>query len=190
MEIKSKVVANKRLLVANRGEIAIRVFRAAHELNVRTIAIYSHEDRFAMHRFKADEAYRTGEPGDPLGAYLDWKRIIKIAKELNADAIHPGYGFLSENPEFAQGCIDADIMFCGPSPEILRKFGDKLAAKRAAVEAGIPVIPGTKDPVSSVDEALLFAKDHGYPVTIKALSGGGGKGIRAVQKFLHAALEI
>ena len=191
MEIKSKVVANKRLLVANRGEIAIRVFRAAHELDVRTIAIYSHEDRFAMHRFKADEAYRTGEPGDPLGAYLDWKRIIKIAKEVNADAIHPGYGFLSENPEFAQGCIDADIMFCGPSPEILRKFGDKLAAKRAAVDAGIPVIPGTKDPVGSVDEALRFAKDHGYPVTIKALSGGGGKGIRAVHSDdeLRAAFD-
>ena len=180
MEFKSKVVANKRLLVANRGEIAIRIFRAASELNVRTIAIYSHEDRFAMHRFKADEAYRTGKPGDPLGAYLNWQEIIELAKRHHVDAIHPGYGFLSENPDFARACAAADIMFCGPSPDLLEMFGDKLKAKQSAIRAGISVIPGTLEPVKSIDEAIAFANSVGYPITLKALSGGGGKGIRSV----------
>jgi pyruvate carboxylase len=180
MELKSKVIANKRLLVANRGEIAIRIFRAATELNMRTVAIYSHEDRFSVHRFKADEAYRVGTKGDPLGAYLNWRDIIELAVEKKIDMIHPGYGFLSENAEFAQACADQGILFCGPSPRILQLFGDKLAAKRVARDAGVAVIPGTDDPVASLGEARAFCAKIGYPVTLKALSGGGGKGIRVV----------
>lgn len=171
----------KRLLVANRGEIAIRIFRAATELNIRTVAIYAHEDRFALHRYKADEAYKLGGIGDPRGAYLNWQRIIEYAGKWGVDAIHPGYGFLSENPDFAQACKDAGITFMGPSPEILRVFGDKVAAKKAAVSAGIAVIPGPLSPVPDVESACRVAKDIGYPVTLKALSGGGGKGIRQVQ---------
>lgn len=170
----------KRIMVANRGEIAIRIFRAVHELSIRTIAIYSHEDRFALHRYKADEAYKVGTPGDPLGAYLNWQRIIAKAKEVDADAIHPGYGFLSENAEFAAGCAAAGITFIGPTPEVLRTFGDKVVAKRTAVAAGISVIPGPLEPVGTVAEAVKVAAAVGYPVTLKALSGGGGKGIRLV----------
>lgn len=181
MELKSKLVANQRLLVANRGEIAIRLFRAGTELNMRTVAIYSHEDRFAMHRFKADEAYKSGQLGDPLGAYLNWQRIIELAKQHQIEVIHPGYGFLSENPEFAQACADANILFCGPPPKVLETFGDKLKAKAAAIKAGIPIIPGSIDPVETLDEAKELAKKIGYPITLKALSGGGGKGIRIVQ---------
>lgn len=181
METKGIVIANKRLLVANRGEIAIRVFRAATELNLRTVALYSHEDRFSVHRFKADEAYKIGKKGDPLGAYLNWQDIIKLAIEKNIDLIHPGYGFLSENPEFAEACADNGILFCGPSSKILHLFGDKLAAKQVAREAGVAVIAGTEKPVDNLDDARQFCRNIGYPVTLKALSGGGGKGIRAVK---------
>lgn len=181
MEIKNKVIANKRLLVANRGEIATRIFRAATELNLRTVAIYSHEDRFAVHRFKADEAYKIGQAGDPLGAYLNWHQIIEIAKKHKVDAIHPGYGFLSENADFAQACRDADIMFCGPTANVLRLFGDKLFAKKAAKSAGLKIIPGTVDPVPDVATAKAEAAAIGYPITLKALAGGGGKGIRVVK---------
>ena len=170
----------KRLLVANRGEIAIRIFRAATELNIRTIAIYAHEDRFAIHRYKADEAYKLGGIGDPRGAYLNWQRIIESAVKWGVDAIHPGYGFLSENPDFAQACKDAGISFIGPSADILKIFGDKIEAKKAAVKAGITVIPGPLNPVPDVEEASRVAKSIGYPITLKALSGGGGKGIRQV----------
>lgn len=180
MEAQGKVIANKRLLVANRGEIAIRIFRAATELNMRTIAIYSHEDRFAGHRFKADEAYKVGNKGDPLGAYLNWKSIIELAVEKKIDMIHPGYGFLSENPDFAKACADNGILFCGPTPHILHLFGDKLEAKKVAIETGVRVIPGTEKPVETLEEATSFCRSIGYPVTLKALSGGGGKGIRAV----------
>ncbi len=181
METKGKVIANKRLLVANRGEIAIRIFRAATELNMRTVALYSHEDRFSVHRFKADEAYKVGKKGDPLGAYLNWQEIIELAVEKNIDFIHPGYGFLSENPEFAQACADKGILFCGPSAHILSLFGDKLAAKQVARDSGVAVIPGTEQPVDTLDEARVFCSQIGYPVTLKALSGGGGKGIRVVK---------
>ncbi len=122
----------KKLLVANRSEIAIRVFRSAHELGIKTVAIYSHEDRFALHRFKADEAYQIGKPGEPIRAYLDIDGIIAIAKTHGVDAIHPGYGFLSENPELARACERAGIIFCGPPPEILDKLGDKIAARGIA----------------------------------------------------------
>ena len=181
MEIKNKVVANKRLMVANRGEIAIRIFRAATELNIRTIAVYSEEDSKSVHRFKADEAYKVGKAGDPLGAYLDWKSIIKLAIERKVDAIHPGYGFLSENPEFAEACEKNDIMFCGPTSDILKTFGDKLSAKKAAKESNILCIPGSDGPVDHVEEAVQMASSIGYPITLKALSGGGGKGIRIVE---------
>jgi pyruvate carboxylase len=181
METKGKVIANKRLLVANRGEIAIRIFRAATELNMRTVALYSHEDRFSVHRFKADEAYKVGKKGDPLGAYLNWQEIIELAVEKNIDFIHPGYGFLSENADFAKACADAGILFCGPSAHVLNLFGDKLAAKQVARESGVAVIPGTDRPVETLEEARRFCAEIGYPVTLKALSGGGGKGIRAVK---------
>ena len=181
MDISSKVIANRRLLVANRGEIAVRVFRAANELNMRTVAIYSHEDRFSAHRFKADEAYKVGTKGDPLGAYLNWQALIDLAVEKNCEFIHPGYGFLSENADFAAACAAHGLTFCGPSAHILNLFGDKLAAKRVARDAGVPVIPGTEAPVESLDEARRICSEIGYPVTLKALSGGGGKGIRAVK---------
>jgi pyruvate carboxylase len=176
----NRLVANRRILVANRGEIAIRIFRAATELNMQTVAIYSYEDRFSVHRFKADEAYRVGTKGDPLNAYLDWQSIIDLAIDKQIDAIHPGYGFLSENPDFAKACEDAGIMFCGPNSNILSLFGDKLTAKKTAVDAGLPVIPGTETPVASLEEAKAFGQKIGYPLTLKALSGGGGKGIRMV----------
>src|ERR1700681_3524394 len=128
----------RKLLVANRSEIAIRVFRSAHELGIRTVAIYAHEDRFALHRFKADEAYRVGSPGEPLRSYLDIENIVALAREREVDAIHPGYGFLSENPEFARACEEAGIIFVGPTPELLELLGDKTAARRLAAEAGVP----------------------------------------------------
>src|ERR687898_990121 len=129
-----------KLLVANRSEIAIRVFRSAHELGIRTVAIYSHEDRFALHRFKADEAYRVGKPGEPIRAYLDIPGIVQLAKEVGVDAIHPGYGFLSENAAFAKACGDAGITFVGPRPEILDQLGDKVAARKIAEHAQVPIL--------------------------------------------------
>ena len=142
--MKHRHIINKRILVANRGEIAIRIFRAAAELNMRTVALYSHEDRFSVHRFKADEAYKVGKAGEPLDAYLNWQDIIKLALEKKIDVIHPGYGFLSENKDFAKACEDNDIMFCGPSSETINLFGDKLKAKEVAIAANVPVIPGTR----------------------------------------------
>ena len=188
---ESKIVASKRLLVANRGEIATRIFRAGTELNMRTIALFSHEDRYSVHRFKADEAYQVGSRNDPLGAYLDWQNIVDLAIEKKIDAIHPGYGFLSENDTFAAACEDNQIMFCGPPSKILRLFGDKIAAKKVAQEAGVNLIPGTDGPVETVEEGLKFAESIGYPVTLKAVSGGGGKGIRFVKdpKELRDAFE-
>jgi pyruvate carboxylase len=189
METKGKAIANKRLLVANRGEIAIRIFRAATELNMRTVALYSHEHRFSVHRFKADEAYKVGTNVDPLGAYLNWQEIIEIAVEKNIDFIHPGYGFLSENPDFAKASADNSFLFCRPSAHVLGLFGDKLAAKQVARESGVPVMPGTEHPVDTLDEACRFCAEMGYPATLKALPGGGGKGIRAVKnedKLLEA----
>src|SRR5260370_29812859 len=128
----------RKLLVANRSEIAIRVFRTAHELGIRTVAIYSHEDRFALHRFKADEAYRVGKPGEPIRAYLDIDGIVTIAREHEVDAIHPGYGFLSENPAFASACRDAGVIFVGPRVEILEQLSDKVAARGIADKAAVP----------------------------------------------------
>src|SRR5579885_1965812 len=137
----------RKLLVANRSEIAIRVFRTAHELGIRTVAVYSHEDRFALHRFKADEAYRVGKPGEPIRAYLDIPGIVGLAREVGADAIHPGYGFLSENAQFARACAEAGITFVGPRPEILEQLGDKVAARRIAHKGGVPILSGGDKPV-------------------------------------------
>lgn len=170
----------KKLLVANRSEIAIRVFRSAHELGIRTVAIYSHEDRFALHRFKADEAYHVGKPGEPIRAYLDIPGIVKLAKDVGVDAIHPGYGFLSENAAFARACGEAGITFVGPRPEILENLGDKVTARQIAQKAGVPVLSGSDNPVTSDDEAKKLAEKLGYPVIVKASMGGGGRGMRVV----------
>lgn len=172
----------RKLLVANRSEIAIRVFRAATELGLRTVAIYAQEDRLAIHRFKADEAYVVGEGKGPVGAYLDIPSIITLAKEKGVDFIHPGYGFLSENAEFAKACAEAGITFVGPRVELLRMMGDKTAARSLAQKVGVPTLPGTEDPVEDRAEALKIAKEIGFPLIIKAAFGGGGRGMRVVQK--------
>ena len=168
----------KKVLVANRGEIAIRVFRACAELGIATVGIYAAEDEYSVHRFKADEAYLIGEGKKPIEAYLDIEGIIQVAKEAGADAIHPGYGFLSENLQFTKRCQEEGLTFIGPKLEHLDIFGDKIKAKEAAVKAGIQSIPGSDGPVDSVDEVLDFAKDYGYPIMIKAALGGGGRGMR------------
>lgn len=171
----------RKLLVANRSEIAIRVFRSAHELGIRTVALYAHEDRFALHRFKADEAYLIGTPGEPLRSYLDIGRVVALAREHEIDAIHPGYGFLSENPQFGAACRAAGITFIGPRVEVLEQLGDKLAARRIARQAGVPVLSGSDDPVSDPAQAQALAAQLGYPVIVKASMGGGGRGMRVAQ---------
>ena len=181
----------KKLLVANRSEIAIRVFRSAHELGIRTVAIYSHEDRFALHRFKADEAYQVGKPGEPIRAYLDIPGVVRVAKEVGVDAVHPGYGFLSENAAFARACAEAGIMFVGPRPEVLEQLGDKVAARALAQKAKVPVLSGGDKPLTSIDEAKALANKLGYPVIVKASMGGGGRGMRVVhtEDKLQEAVE-
>jgi pyruvate carboxylase len=171
-----------RLLVANRSEIAIRVFRTGHELGIRTIAIYAHEDRFALHRLKADEAYLIGRPGEPIRSYLDIDAIVTLAKERAVDAIHPGYGFLSENPDLARACEANGIVFVGPRAELLEQLGDKIAARSVADRIGVPILPGTKEPISSAAQGLRSAQKMGFPVIIKAAKGGGGRGMRVVRK--------
>ncbi|MGD7043551.1 pyruvate carboxylase [Jeotgalibacillus proteolyticus] len=171
----------KKVLVANRGEIAIRVFRACTELNIRTVAVYSKEDSGSFHRFKADEAYIVGQGKKPIDAYLDIEGIIEIAKRAEVDAIHPGYGFLSENIHFARRCEEEGIIFIGPSSRHLDMFGDKVKARKQAVEANIPVIPGSDGPVEGVEEIEEFGSNHGFPFIIKASLGGGGRGMRIVR---------
>lgn len=171
----------KKVLVANRGEIAIRIFRACTELHIRTVAVYSKEDSGAFHRYKADEAYLIGEGKSPIDAYLDIESIIEVAKANDVDAIHPGYGFLSENLEFAQRCKEEGIIFIGPDTDHLHMFGDKVRARETAVEAGLPVIPGSDGPVESLDEVKRFAEAFGFPFIIKASLGGGGRGMRIVR---------
>ncbi len=170
-----------KVLVANRGEIAIRVFRACTELGIRTVAIYSKEDTGSYHRYKADEAYLVGEGKKPIEAYLDIEGIIEIAKAHDVDAIHPGYGFLSENIQFAKRCREEGIIFIGPNEEHLDMFGDKVKARHQAELAGIPVIPGSDGPVHSLEEVVRFAETYGYPIIIKAALGGGGRGMRIVR---------
>src|SRR5580692_11006736 len=170
----------KKLLVANRSEIAIRVFRAATELGLRTVAVYSHEDRFSLHRFKADEAFLIGpsEGGEPVRSYLNIEGLIAVAKQQGVDAIHPGYGFLSENAALARACDACGIQFVGPTAEHLEMFGDKTTAKRLARDAGVPTIPGTDEALQDASEVSGAADRIGYPLMIKASFGGGGRGMR------------
>ncbi|MGA4513969.1 pyruvate carboxylase [Staphylococcus caledonicus] len=172
----------KKLLVANRGEIAIRIFRAATELNIQTVAIYSNEDKNSLHRYKADESYLVGKDLGPAESYLNIERIIEVAKRAGVDAIHPGYGFLSENEQFAQRCEEEGIKFIGPHLEHLDMFGDKVKARTTAIKANLPVIPGTDGPIESYEAAKTFAHEAGFPLMIKATSGGGGKGMRIVRR--------
>ncbi len=172
----------QKLLVANRSEIAIRVFRTANEIGIRTVAIYTHEDRFSLHRFKADEAYKIGGEGEPIRAYLNIPSIIALAKEHGVDAIHPGYGFLSENAEFAQACADAGITFVGPTVDTLKKLGDKVSARAIAKQAGVPILQGTENAIAEVEEGEKLAEEIGYPIILKASMGGGGRGMRVVRE--------
>src|SRR5215475_5025158 len=172
----------KKLLALNRSEIAIRILRAANELGLRTVAIYSKEDRLALHRFKADEAYPIGEGKGPVEAYLDFEGIVGLAREKEVDAIHPGYGFLSENPALARACDRAGITFVGPSADLLELLGDKTAARALAKKAGIPTVPGTEAPVTDPKQAARIAKEIGFPLIVKAAFGGGGRGMRVVER--------
>ena len=170
-----------RLLVANRSEIAIRIFRATTELGIENAGIYAEEDKLSLHRFKADKAYRVGAGKGPIEAYLDIDEIVRIAKEQEVDAIHPGYGFLAESPEFAEACAEAGITFVGPSPETMRKLGNKVSARELAVSVGVPVVPAT-DPLPSDPQKLKeLAAKIGYPVMLKASWGGGGRGMRPIE---------
>src|SRR6202140_2032218 len=181
----------QKLLAANRSEIAIRIFRAATELGLRTVGIYSQEDRLGLHRFKADEAYQVGLGKGPVEAYLDIAGIVALAKDKDVDAIHPGYGFLAENPAFARACEKAGITFVGPTPALLELLGDKTAARRLAASADVPVLSGTEEPIKSVSEAHKVAQEIGYPIIVKAAMGGGGRGMRVVRDAaqLDARLE-
>ncbi len=179
-----------KVLVANRGEIAIRAFRAAYELGAGTVAVFPHEDRNSLHRLKADQSYQIGEPGHPVRAYLSVEEVVAAAKKAGADAIYPGYGFLSENPDLALACREAGITFVGPSAEVLELTGNKARAVAAAREAGIPVLQSSA-PSTDVDELLTAAEDIGYPVFVKAIAGGGGRGMRRVTEAsaLRGAIE-
>ena len=171
-----------KLLIANRGEIAIRILRAAAELGLKTVSIYTYEDRFSPHRYKADEAYQIGADDEPLKPYLDIEGIIQIAKRYSVSAIHPGYGFLSENVRFARRCREEGIVFVGPSPEAMEKLGDKVAAKEIAIAAGLPVIQDSREPLNSLEIARKEADRIGYPLMMKAAAGGGGRGMRVLRK--------
>ncbi|UZO80730.1 pyruvate carboxylase [Aquimarina sp. ERC-38] len=172
----------KKVLVANRGEIAIRIFRACTELNINTVGIYTFEDRYSLHRYKSDEAYQIGADHEPLKPYLNSAAIIKVAKENNVDAIHPGYGFLSENAQFAEECRKNGLIFIGPKVSVLKALGDKITAKEVAIKNNIPVIQSNKKDLTSVTIALQEAKKIGYPVMLKAASGGGGRGMRVIRE--------
>ncbi|MEA1995043.1 MAG: pyruvate carboxylase [Campylobacterota bacterium] len=171
----------KKLLIANRGEIAIRVARAGNELGIRTIGIYSNEDKYSLHRFKMDETYLIGKDKDPVEAYLSMDEIIELALRKDIDAIHPGYGFLAENAEFAEKCRENNIIFIGPEPETLRLFEDKLKSKEIAERCNVPMIPGSRKALKDVNEAVTFAESFGYPIMLKASKGGGGRGLRIVK---------
>ena len=171
----------KKVLVANRGEIAIRIFRACTEINVKTVGIYTYEDRYSLHRYKSDESYQIGEDNQPLKPYLDINAIIKVALENNVDAIHPGYGFLSENANFAQKCEENNIIFVGPKVSVLKSLGDKITAKTVAIDNNIPIIKSNENPLKNVDIAIEEATKIGYPLMLKAASGGGGRGMRVIR---------
>ncbi len=171
----------KKVLVANRGEIAIRIFRACVEIGVRTVGIYTYEDRYSLHRYKADECYQIGGEGEPLKPYLDIDAIIQVARDNQVDAIHPGYGFLSENATFARKCEENGIIFIGPKVSVLKALGDKITAKEVAVANKVPVIESSKEDLADIKIALAEAKRIGYPVMLKAASGGGGRGMRVIR---------
>ena len=177
----------RSILIANRSEIAIRVMRASSELGIKTVGIYANEDRFALHRFKCDESYLVGEGKKPISAYLDIDDILRIAKKANVDAIHPGYGFLSENPDFAEACRENGIIFIGPQPSVMRTLGNKVDARNAAVKAGVPVMPATKPLPADLAESKKLALAVGYPLMLKASWGGGGRGMRVIEN--EQALE-
>ncbi len=172
----------KKIMIANRGEIAIRITRACRELEIESVAVFSDADRDSLHVFLADEAYHIG-PSPSKESYLNYRKIIEVAKQAGVDAIHPGYGFLSENAIFVRACEEAGITFIGPTPENIEAMGDKLSAKALMQKAGVPTVPGSKGGVETVEEALAIAKQVGLPVIIKASAGGGGKGIRVVRKM-------
>jgi len=180
----STIMELKKILVANRGEIPIRIFRTAHELSLQTVAVYSYEDRLSMHRQKADEAYVIGQRGEytPVGAYLAQDEIIKIAKQHGVNMIHPGYGFLSENAGFARKVEAAGLIFVGPTGDTIDALGDKVSARTLAVKAKVPVVPGTEGPVEKFEDAKAFTDEYGFPIIIKAAFGGGGRGMRVVRE--------
>lgn len=171
----------KKILIANRSEVALRIIRACHEMNIEAVAIYSDVDRNALYVRMADEAYYIGKP-QPSESYLNIDKIIHIAKTCSADALHPGYGFLAENTEFAKRVMENGINFIGPSPSSVQAMGDKIRARRLASKAGVPVVPGTIEPIANVSDAKKIARDIGYPIMLKAVNGGGGKGMRLVEK--------
>ena len=166
----------KKILVANRGEIAVRIVRACAEMGIKSVAIYTDADRHALHVKKADEAYNVGP--DPVGGYLNAHRIVNLAVATGCDALHPGYGFLSENPQLTEVCARRGIIYIGPTVDAIRRMGDKTAAREAMIAAGVPVVPGSEGNLKNVAEAVKIAKKIGYPVMLKATSGGGGRGIR------------
>jgi pyruvate carboxylase len=170
-----------KLLVANRGEIAIRILRACNELEIRTVAVYTYEDRYSLHRYKADEAYQVGLDSDPLKPYLDMDAIIQVARESEAEAIHPGYGFLSENFEFARKCRENGIIFIGPDPEVMQQLGDKVLAKQIAAQCNVPLIESSKESLTDLPVAKKEAGRIGLPLMLKAAAGGGGRGMRVIR---------
>ncbi|MEX0853360.1 MAG: pyruvate carboxylase, partial [Bauldia sp.] len=185
----------RKLLVANRSEIAIRVFRAANELGIATVAVFAEEDKLALHRFKADEAYQIGKGPDgrtlgPIEAYLSIPEIIRVAREARVDAIYPGYGFLSENPEFSEACAAAGIVFIGPSPTTMRKLGDKVSARNLAIAVGVPVMPASDALPDDIDAATRIAAGIGYPLMLKASWGGGGRGMRVIADAAALTREL
>ncbi|HMM65151.1 MAG TPA: biotin carboxylase N-terminal domain-containing protein, partial [Mesorhizobium sp.] len=189
-------MAIKKILVANRSEIAIRVFRAASELGLKTVAIWAEEDKYSLHRFKADESYQVGrgpwlaKDMGPIESYLSIDEILRVAKLSGADAIHPGYGLLSESPEFAEACAKAGIIFIGPKPETMRRLGNKVAARNLAVEVGVPVVPATDPLPDDIEEVKKLAAGIGYPVMLKASWGGGGRGMRVIRAEADLAREV
>ncbi|HXZ85520.1 MAG TPA: biotin carboxylase N-terminal domain-containing protein, partial [Myxococcota bacterium] len=178
-----------KILIANRGEIAVRIARACRELGIASAAIYSEADREALHVRHADEAHPCG-PRQAAKSYLDIARVVELARQCRADAIHPGYGFLSENPAFAQACADAGVVFIGPRPATIRDMGDKVVARRTMQAAGVPIVPGTTETLSDA-EVTAYARQVGFPVMVKAAAGGGGRGLRLVasEAELEAALK-
>ena len=181
-----------KILVANRSEIAIRIVRAAYELGLEAVNVYSDEDHLTLHRFSGHEAYRIGHGLTPTGAYLNIDEMLRVARQSGCDAVHPGYGFLSENPDFAEACAEAGITFIGPRPEVMRRLGNKVQARQIAEAADVPVMPATEPLPDDRDEVSRLAAEIGYPVMLKASWGGGGRGMRVIEdeRELHGQIEM